>query len=115
MKSTLKIVIHVLKLLQVAMGLFIDCHFLFEVQLLKFCHLKIVSGAVDARKWECQVEKLEHFRLILLLEFNRKAKAAEAATNIFAVYGDNDIGESTARKCFSGSKEDRFDISDTPR
>ena len=40
------------------LGLFIDCHFLFEVQLLslyyigllKFCHLKIVSGAVDARK-----------------------------------------------------------------
>ena len=36
------------------MGLFIDCHFLFEVQLLClnsiFCHLKIVSGAVDARK-----------------------------------------------------------------
>ena len=39
------------------MGLLSDCHFLFEVKLLcltlyilKFCHLKIVSGAMDARK-----------------------------------------------------------------
>ena len=36
---------------------------------LKFCHLKTVSGAVDARKssrgrqkMECQMDKLEHFR-----------------------------------------------------
>ena len=34
----------------------------------------------------------------------------------FALYmGDNAIGESTARKWFSHFKEDRFDISDTPR
>ena len=31
------------------------------------------------------------------------------------VYGDNAIGESTARKWFSLFKEDRFDISDTPQ
>ena len=63
---------------------------------------------------ECQVEKLKHFRHILLFELNRGAKAAEAARNICAVYGDNAIGESTARKLFSRFKEDRFDISDTP-
>ena len=34
---------------------------------------------------ECQVEKLEHFRHILLFEFNREAKAAEAALT-FALY-----------------------------
>ena len=34
-----------------------------------------------------QVEKLEHFRHILLVEFNRGTKAAEAARNICAVYG----------------------------
>ena len=47
--------------------------------------------------------------------FNRGAKAAEAVRNICAVYGDNAIGESTARKWFSRFKEDRFDINDTAR
>ena len=62
---------------------------------------------------ECQVEKLEHFRHILF-DLNSGAKAEEAAKNICAVYRDNSIGESTARKWFSRFKVDRFDISDTP-
>ena len=37
---------------------------------------------------ECQVEKLEYFRHILLFEFNRGTKAVR---NICAVYGDNGI------------------------
>ena len=37
------------------------------------------------------------------------------ARNICTVYGDNVIGESTARKWFCCFKEDRFDVSDTPR
>ena len=82
---------------------------------MKFCHLKIASGAVDARKMECQVEKLKHLRHILLFEFKRRAKAAEAARNIFAVCGDNAIGESTARNWFSRFKEHCFDVSDTQR
>ena len=45
---------------------------------------------------------------------NRGTKAAEETRNIFAVYEDNSIGESTARKWFSRLKEDRFNISDTP-
>ena len=61
------------------------------------------------------MEKLEHFRHIILFEFNRRAKAAEAARNICAVNGDNAIGERTARKWVSRFKEDRFNISDTPR
>ena len=64
---------------------------------------------------ESQVEKLEHLRRILFFEFNRGAKAAEAAINFCAVYGDNAIAESTGRKWLSRFKEDRFDISDTPR
>ena len=64
---------------------------------------------------KCQVEKLEHFRHIILFEFSRGANAAEAARNIFAVYGNIAIGERTARKWFSRFKEDRFDNSDTPR
>ena len=63
---------------------------------------------------ECQVEKLEHFRHILLFEFKRGAKAAGAARNICAMYGDNVSRDSTARKWFSDFKEDRFDISDMP-
>ena len=53
---------------------------------------------------ECQVEKLEFFWHILLFEFNRGAKAAEAARNICVMYGDNAIGgsfwHSTFRKTF---------------
>ena len=39
----------------------------------------------------------------------------EVARNIYALNGDNAIGESTARKWFSRFKEDLFDISDIPR
>ena len=46
------------------------------------------------------MEKLEDFQHILLLEFNRGAKAEEAARNVCAVYGDNAIGETTVRKWF---------------
>ena len=49
------------------------------------------------------------------LEFSRGAKAAETARNICAMYGNNAIGENTARKWFSRFKEDNFYISDTPR
>ena len=56
-----------------------------------------------------QVEKLVHLRHILLFAFNRGAKAAEAARNIFA------IEKSVTRKWFSRFKENRFTISDTPR
>ena len=55
------------------------------------------------------MEKLEHFRHILLFDFNRGAKAAEAARNICTVYGDNAIGESMARKWFSHFNEDHFE------
>ena len=60
---------------------------------------------------QCQVEKLEHFQHILLLEFSGGTKAVEAARNICAMYRDNAIRERTARKWFSSLKEDRFDIS----
>ena len=68
-----------------------------------------MSGAVDAIKWSAK------WRNWNISEFNRGVKAVEAARNICALYMDNAIGESTARKWFSHFKEDRFDISDTPR
>ena len=69
------------------------------VYISKFCHLKI-GVEPWTQKMECQVDKLKHFRHILLFEFSRGAKAAEAARNIRAMYGDNAIGESMARKYF---------------
>ena len=84
------------------------------VGMLKFCHLKILSGAVNARKWSAKWRNWKIWHIILY-EFNRRTKAAEAARNICVMYGDNAIGESTARKWFSCFKEDCFDISDTPR
>ena len=54
---------------------------------------------------ECQEEKFE---------FNTRAKAAEAARNICAMYGDKAIGESMATKWFSRFKEGHFNVSDTP-
>jgi hypothetical protein len=38
---------------------------------------------------ECQVEKNEHFRQLLVYEFSRGSKAAGAARNICAVYGED--------------------------
>ena len=77
-------------------------------------HIEVLS--FEDSKWsrgcykmECQVGKLEYFQHILLFEFKRGVKAAEAARNICTMYGDNAIGESMARKRFS-----RFDISDSP-
>ena len=52
-----------------------------------------------------QVEKLEHFRYILPLEFNREAKAAEMARNITPCM-ETMPSETTARKWLSRFKED---------
>jgi hypothetical protein len=43
-----------------------------------------------------QVEKNEHSRHLLLYDFNRGSKAAEAARNISAVYGGDSIAERKA-------------------
>jgi hypothetical protein len=64
---------------------------------------------------ECQVEKNEHFRHLLLYEFNRGSKAAEAARNICAVYGEDSIAEIMAQKWFVCFEQGSFDMSDTPR
>jgi hypothetical protein len=45
---------------------------------------------------ECQLEKSEHFRHLLLYEFNRGSKAEEAARNICAVYGEDSVDARTA-------------------
>ena len=102
------------------MGLFIDCHFLFEVQLsclsllLKFCHLKIVSGAVDVRKWSAKWRNWyisDIFFSLSSIEGQKQQRWPE----IFApVWGQCHRREHGNKMVFS-FKEDRFDISDTPR
>jgi hypothetical protein len=57
---------------------------------------------------ECQVEKNEHFRHLLLYEFNPGSKAAEAARHICAVYREDFIAERTAEKLFSRFRQGNF-------
>ena len=48
---------------------------------------------------KCQVEEKDHFRHLLLFQFNRNVRAAEAARNTQEVYDGKDaIGDSTAIK-----------------
>jgi hypothetical protein len=62
---------------------------------------------------ECEVEKNEHFRHLLLYELNRGSEASEAAQNICAVYGEDYIAEKTAQKWFAHFKQSNVDMSDT--
>jgi plasmid stabilization system protein ParE len=62
------------------------------------------------QNFQCQLEKNEHFRH-LLYEFSRGSKAAEAARNICAVYGEDSAAERTAQKLFARFKH----MSDNPR
>jgi hypothetical protein len=64
---------------------------------------------------ECQLEKNKHFRHLFFYEFNRGSKAAKAARNICAVYGEDSIAERRAQKWFVHFKQGNFDMSDTPR
>ena len=59
--------------------------------------------------------KKQHFWYLLFFVFRRGQKAAEAARDICMVYGEDVIGESTARKWFGKFKNGNFDIDDTPR
>jgi hypothetical protein len=63
---------------------------------------------------DCQVEKNENFQH-LLYEFNRGSKAAEAARNICAVYGEDPIAQTTDQKWFARFKQGNFVMSGTPR
>ena len=70
---------------------------------------------MDATKWSAKWRNWNISDIFFLFEFNRGEKAAEATIIYCAIYGDSAIGGSTAGKLFSRFKEDRFDISDTPR
>jgi hypothetical protein len=64
---------------------------------------------------ECQVERNEHFRHLLIYEINRGSKATEAAWNFCAVYVEDAIDERRAQKWFARFKQGNFGMSDTPR
>ena len=62
---------------------------------------------------ECQVEKKEHFRHLLLFAFNHDgedAKATKAAREICAVYGEDAMPERMARWWFSRFKNKKFKL-----
>ena len=65
---------------------------------------------MDTRKWNVKCIDWNIYYI-----FSLSSKEGRKQRQICAVYGDNTIGESTARKWFSRYEEDRFDISDTPR
>jgi hypothetical protein len=54
---------------------------------------------------EGQVEKNERFQLFLICEFNLGFKAAEAARNICAVYGEDSIAERRAKNGLRASSK----------
>jgi hypothetical protein len=60
------------------------------------------------------LRKTNIFRRLLLYEFNRGSKAAEAGRNICAVYGEDFIGKRTAQKLFARFEQCNFDTSDIP-
>lgn len=64
---------------------------------------------------ECQVDKNEHFRHLLLFHCNQHLSAAEAARLICSVYGEKAVSERTAQKWFSKFKNGDFNLSDAPR
>lgn len=66
-------------------------------------------------KMECQVEKNEHFRHLLLFAFHQGSKAAKAARDICAVYGEGAIAERTTRDWYTKFKNGNFDLKDAPR
>jgi hypothetical protein len=87
--------------------------FLYET-FLEFSDLNLWYEIFRAKTMECQVEKNEHFRRLLLYGFNRGSKAAGAAQNICAIYGEDSIAERTAQKWFACFKQGNFDASDIP-
>ena len=103
------------------MGLFIDCHLLLEVQLL-CSSLYIEFSSIEDSKWsrgrqkmECQVEKLEYFRHVLLFEFKRGANQKRRPETFAPCVGTIPQERARQENDFSRFKEARFDINDTPR
>ncbi|KFD49143.1 hypothetical protein M513_09967 [Trichuris suis] len=64
---------------------------------------------------ECQVDKKEHLRHVLLFLYNGGLSALAAAEKIHAVYGEEPISDRAARKWFSRFREGNFDLSDSAR
>ena len=64
---------------------------------------------------ECQVEKNEHFRHLLLFAFNQGSKATKAARDICAVFGEGAIAGRTARDWYANFKNRNIDLKDAPR
>lgn len=64
---------------------------------------------------KCQVDKKEHFRHLLLFEFNRGANAKEATQKICEVYGEDAISLRTSQNWFQRFYDGDFDLNDKIR
>ena len=64
---------------------------------------------------ECQVDKHQHFRHILLFLFNRGVNAVDAAQEICDVYGEDAMPKRTAQYWFSKFKNGIFVLKDATR
>jgi histone-lysine N-methyltransferase SETMAR len=64
---------------------------------------------------ECQVDKNQHFRHLLLFAFNQGSKATNAAQSIRDLYGADSITDRTAQRWFARFQDGNFDLEDTPR
>ena len=76
---------------------------------------ELISVNFQIIKLECQVEKNEHFRHLLLFPFNRGSKVAKATRDVSTVYGEGAIAERTARDWYAKFKNGNFDLKDASR
>ena len=85
---------------------------------MKFCHFKIVSGAVDARKWSAIWRNWnisDIFFSLSSIEGRKQRRRPETfAPNMGEIPCEREHGKNMARKWFYRLHENRSDTSDTP-
>ena len=88
-----------------------NCHA--WVYILKFCRLKIASGDVDARKWSAKWRNWNISNIFFPLSSIEGQKRQETSALCMGIMPSE--GAQQENGFFFYFKEDRFDISDTPR
>ena len=69
---------------------------------------------MNAKKWSAKWRNWNISDIFFSLSSIEGREQRRQPETFAPMYGDNAIGESSARKCFSHFKDDHFDISDTP-
>ena len=79
------------------------------------CALDRILPLIQAPKMNDPSGQKVHFRHLLYFDVRRGQRAAEAAWNICAVYGESATAERTARKWFDKFQSGTLDVTDAPR